>query len=112
MLDLGVQESHPCRERREAPTGVSPSWGLEFRWSGSSRVPLTALRRRVRRPSLDLAFGLEAVMAKNTGRGYRKGAVRGRSEFRHNGQYFKRDTTTGRILNGSKNPHKGVVDEK
>lgn len=51
-------------------------------------------------------------MAKNTGRGYRKGAVRGRSEFRHNGQYFKRDTTTGRILNGSKNPHKGVVDEK
>ena len=33
-------------------------------------------------------------------------------DIRHNGQYFKRDTTTGRILNGSKNPHKGVVDEK
>ena len=53
-------------------------------------------------------------MGKNTGRGHRKGAVKGRSEFRHakNGQYYKRDTATGRILNGSPNPHKGVRDEK
>lgn len=55
---------------------------------------------------------MEAVMAKNTGKGYRKGAVKGRSEFRHNGQYFKRDTSTGRIMNGSSTPHKGVRDEK
>lgn len=107
-----------CRSRilvgnAERPQlGVSPSWGLEFRWyrkledTADNSAPQSATAQ------LELAFGLEAVMAKNTGRGYRKGAVRGRSEFRHNGQYFKRDTTTGRILNGSKNPHKGVVDEK
>lgn len=44
-------------------------------------------------------------MAKNTGRGHRAGAVKGRSEF-------KRDTGTGRILNGSPNQHKGVRNEK
>lgn len=37
--------------------------------------------------------------------------VKGRSEFKHNGQHFKRDTVTGRILNGSPKPHKGVRDE-
>lgn len=52
------------------------------------------------------------IMAKNTGKGHRKGAVKGRSEFVRNGVHYKRDTTTGRILNGSKNPHKGVRDEK
>ncbi len=51
-------------------------------------------------------------MAKNTGKGHRNGAVKNRSEFQHNGQHFKRDTTTGRIFNGSPNPHKGVRDEK
>lgn len=52
-------------------------------------------------------------MAKNTGNGHRNGAVRGRSEFRHpNGTYVKRDTTTGQFMNVSKNPHKGVRDEK
>lgn len=52
-------------------------------------------------------------MAKNTGKGYRRGAVRNRSEFRlPNGNYVKRDTETGRFLNVSKNPHKGVRDEK
>jgi hypothetical protein len=40
------------------------------------------------------------------------GAVRSRSEFQHNGQWFKRDTTTGRIMNGSPNQHKGVRNEK
>lgn len=43
-------------------------------------------------------------MAKNTGKGHRVGAVRGRSEFKHNGQHFKRDPATGRILNGSAHP--------
>lgn len=51
-------------------------------------------------------------MAKDTGNGHRVGAVKGRSEFVHDGQHFKCDTATGRILNGSPNPHKGVRDEK
>lgn len=51
-------------------------------------------------------------MASNTGKGFRRGAVKNRSEFQHNGQYFKRDTETGRIMNGSPKPHKGVRDEK
>ncbi|WP_311209508.1 MULTISPECIES: hypothetical protein [unclassified Aeromicrobium] len=51
-------------------------------------------------------------MAKNTGRGSRIGAVKGRSEFKRGDTYFKRDTSTGRIMNGSPNPHKGVRDEK
>lgn len=52
-------------------------------------------------------------MAKNTGRGHRVGAVRNRSEFKHpNGTYVKRDTTSGRFMNVSDHPHKGVRDEK
>jgi len=52
-------------------------------------------------------------MAKNTGKGHRLGAVKSRSEFKHpNGTFVKRDTTTGRILNVSDKPHKGVRDEK
>jgi hypothetical protein len=54
------------------------------------------------------------AMAKNTGKRHRKGAVKGRSEFQHprTGQWFKRDSETGRILNGSRNQHKGVRNEK
>jgi len=51
-------------------------------------------------------------MAKNTGKNHRIGAVKSRSEFQHNGQWFKRDTKTGQILNGSPNQHKGVRNEK
>lgn len=52
-------------------------------------------------------------VAKNTGKGSRRGAVKNRSEFKHpNGTHVKRDTQTGRIMNVSKNPHKGVRDEK
>jgi hypothetical protein len=51
-------------------------------------------------------------MAKNTGRGYRCGAVKNRTEFRSGKTYFKRDTRTGRILSGSSKPHKGVRDER
>lgn len=51
-------------------------------------------------------------MAKNTGRDRRKGAVKQRSEFQRSGTWFKRDTNTGRILNGSPNQHKGVRNEK
>lgn len=51
-------------------------------------------------------------MAKNTGKGHRSGAVKRRSEFKHNENWFKRDTGTGRILNGSPRQHKGVRNEK
>ena len=51
-------------------------------------------------------------MAKNTGDNFRIGSVRERSQFQHNGTWFKRDTGTGRILNGSPNQHKGVRNEK
>ena len=51
-------------------------------------------------------------MAKNTGRGHRVGAVKGRSEFKVGKTWYKRDTTTGQIINGSKNQHKGVSNEK
>lgn len=53
------------------------------------------------------------TMAKNSGKGYRKGAVKGRSEIKHpNGSYIKRNTSTGRFMNVSDKPHKGVRDEK
>lgn len=40
-----------------------------------------------------------SVMAKNTGKGFRKGAVDSRSQFKStNGNWVKRDTQTGRIL--------------
>jgi hypothetical protein len=51
-------------------------------------------------------------MAKNTGQNHRVGAVKGRSEFKVGKAWFKRDTATGRIMNGSKNQHKGVRNEK
>ncbi|WP_185935099.1 hypothetical protein [Mycolicibacterium hodleri] len=51
-------------------------------------------------------------MAKNTGQGRRVGAVKARSEFKRGTTWFKRDTNTGRILNGSPKQHKGVRNEK
>lgn len=51
-------------------------------------------------------------MAKNTGKGSRKGAVKGRSEFQlPNGNWAKRGSD-GRIMNVSPNQHKGVRNEK
>jgi hypothetical protein len=54
-------------------------------------------------------------MAKNapTGDGHRKGQVTGRSQFEHNGHYFKRDTETGRIMDmkSDDKPFKGVRKE-
>jgi len=59
------------------------------------------------------ALGIEVKsMAKNTGRGHRVGAVKGRSEFKVGKTWFKRDTATGRITNGSPQQHKGVRNEK
>lgn len=50
-------------------------------------------------------------MATNTGKARRIGAVKGRSAFKHNGTWFKRDTETDRIMTGAKQ-HKGVRNEK
>jgi len=54
-------------------------------------------------------------MAKNKpyGDGHRRGQVIGRSQFRHNGTWFKRDTETGRIMDGKadRTPFKGVRRE-
>lgn len=61
---------------------------------------------------LEQAVGPEVSrMARNTGRGHRVGAVRGRSEFKVGETWFKRDMATGRILNGSPHQHKGVRNE-
>lgn len=51
-------------------------------------------------------------MAKNTGSNHRIGAVRNRSEVKIDSTWFKRDTSTGRFLNGSPNEHKGVRNER
>lgn len=51
-------------------------------------------------------------MAKNTGRGHRVGAVKGRSEFKSGTTWVKRDSATGRIMNVSNNQHKGVRNER
>ncbi|URZ06468.1 hypothetical protein [Clostridium felsineum] len=56
-------------------------------------------------------------MASNTGNGYRKGPVKGRSQT-HNPKtdtWVERDTSTGRFINGktsSDDPFKGVRKEK
>lgn len=54
-------------------------------------------------------------MAENTGKGYRKGQVRDRSQFKTpSGNPAKRDTGTGRIIDvkADKKPFKGVRTEK
>lgn len=54
-------------------------------------------------------------MAKNTGHGHRNGAVKGRLQFFNpkSGNWVKRDTQTGRILDGKADskPSKGVTKE-
>ncbi|MDE0114978.1 MAG: hypothetical protein OXN84_22205 [Albidovulum sp.] len=53
-------------------------------------------------------------MAKNTGQGYRKGAVTGRTQFeRSDGHFQKRDERTGQFM-GVKDdgkPFKGIAKE-
>lgn len=52
-------------------------------------------------------------MARNrpTGDNRRVGAVTGRSQFQFNGNWFKRNTETGRIMGGKPSPWKGVARE-
>lgn len=53
-------------------------------------------------------------MAKNTGKGYRRGEVRNRSQVLNprTAQWAKRDDTTGRFLSTKPNPYKGVRKER
>jgi hypothetical protein len=54
------------------------------------------------------------VMAKNTGDGYRRGAVTGRTQFeRPDGHYQKRDERTGEFMEVKQSPgrFKGVARE-
>ncbi|EAY9564142.1 hypothetical protein BA086_24315 [Salmonella enterica] len=54
-------------------------------------------------------------MAKNTGDGYCKGSVTDRTQVQNpqNGNYTKRDTTTGRFIDQKQDgtPFKGVAKE-
>ena len=44
-------------------------------------------------------------MGKNTGEGYRKGAVRGRTQFQHeNGDWQKRDESNGQFMERKSSP--------
>jgi hypothetical protein len=63
-----------------------------------------------RHPGLNMGTN----MAKNTGNGYRKGAVTGRAQFqRPDGLYQKRDERTGRLMavKQTPGPYKGVAKE-
>ena len=55
-------------------------------------------------------------MAKNTGEGFRRGAVKGRSQVENpqSGRYTKRDTATGEFIDqkADEKPFKGVRKEK
>ena len=55
-------------------------------------------------------------MAKNTGKDYREGAVKGRTQTYNpkNDTYVKRDSETGRFMNVKSDgtPFKGVTKEK
>ena len=53
-------------------------------------------------------------MAKNTGKGFRLGAVKSRSQTKGSSGYIKRDAKTGRFLDVKTDgkPFKGVSKEK
>ncbi|SMC17222.1 hypothetical protein SAMN02745134_00263 [Clostridium acidisoli DSM 12555] len=55
-------------------------------------------------------------MGKNTGKNYREGSVKGRTQTYNpnNNTYVKRDTNTGRFVNVKSDgtPFKGVTKEK
>jgi hypothetical protein len=56
----------------------------------------------------------EALMARNTGNDYRRGAVTGRTQFQQpNGDWQKRDERTGQFMErkSSEGPFKGVAKE-
>ena len=53
-------------------------------------------------------------MAKNTGKNFRKGAVKDRSQIFNSktSQYIKRDGKSGKFMSSKETPYKGVKKEK
>jgi hypothetical protein len=53
-------------------------------------------------------------MAKNTGNGYRRGSVTGRTQVKAPNGYVKRESATGRFMDVKSDgkPFKGVTTEK
>ncbi|WP_269515826.1 DNA-binding protein [Brevundimonas subvibrioides] len=75
-----------------------------------ARVRMTKARIGIRSRSVPT----EAVMAKNTGNDFRRGAVTGRTQFQQpNGDWQKRDERTGQFMErkSSEGPFKGVARE-
>lgn len=65
-------------------------------------------------PTLIPTINKEEPMAKNTGNGSRRGSVDNRTQFQTpNGNWAKRDTETGRIMDQKQDgtPFKGVAKE-
>lgn len=75
-----------------------------------ARSRMTKARIAVRSRSVPT----EAVMAKNTGNDFRRGAVTARTQFQHeNGDWQKRDERSGQFMErkSSEGPFKGVAKE-
>ena len=75
-----------------------------------ARTRMSKARIGVRSPSVRK----EAVMGVNTGKGYRIGAVKGRTQVQHsNGDWQKRDVGSGQFMErkSGEGPFKGVAKE-
>ncbi|WP_235524338.1 DNA-binding protein [Caulobacter sp. Root655] len=73
-----------------------------------------AIMRKRRLSASSPSVRQEAVMAKNTGNDFRRGAVTGRTQFQQpNGDWQKRDERSGQFMErkSSEGPFKGVAKE-
>ena len=92
--------------RQDGPAALSRAVAVVAR----SRARMTKARIGLRSPSVRQ----EALMAKNTGNDFRRGAVTGRTQFQqHNGDWQKRDERSGQFMErkSSEGPFKGVAKE-
>lgn len=115
LVACGATWSHGVRSgpltQRAMPEAVTWPLRAPFREAPPN---LGSLAPTVRQdlPSMASEGG---YMAKNTGEGSRKGAVKGRSQTQGaDGSWIKRDTKTGRFLGvkSTEGPYKGVRKEK
>ncbi|MFM5817877.1 hypothetical protein [Aeromonas sanarellii] len=84
-------------------------------------MTMTSARVEQKTPTghhVDLAVQVDVrgkIMATNTGKGYRQGSVRDRTQVQNpaNGNWTKRDTDTGRFIEQKQDgePFKGVAKE-
>jgi hypothetical protein len=97
-------------------TGVRPV--LSARWARDAADAISHEATEGPRPRHIEALVLRTLVRRSSYDGEEYGArppywgSERSSEFRHRGNWFKRDTTTGRIMNGSPKQHKGVRNEK